>query len=121
MLTFTTPITVPNLTRLRVVSVNVNDDHADVVVEVLPPIAGKVYAKVLIVVRDNGTCGKLMVNQSSATYGDIVVVGEFTPTTAAFTNVYAAWKGGATMAASKKAVETCGLTDGWLAIAGTVA
>lgn len=126
MITFTTPIPVPNIPRGGVLDVKFDEDNnvASVSFAARSPAGpNKVYEVYTIAVVDgDGTPAhksqRLNVNGTSVTYRDLLVLETQIEIPNGFTNLRNAWFGaGAGRAARQRAAETQGLADGWLAAA----
>lgn len=116
MLTLTTPITVPNLTRLRVRRVEFDEDTSVAYVHVEavgPGGAPPVYpgSPFVLEIRNGNSIG-LRATASPASFTDRVQ--QFTiATPTGFTALVAAYVG-ATVAARNRGAETAGVAAGWL-------
>jgi len=126
VLNLTTPVTLPNGTRLIIVKVESDDENAVMYVtfQLRSPVATDLLAAQRVVQVKNGlsdrlTRGGLVVG---STYSDAlnVFVGVLsTPT--GYTDAINAWRAQATANARKVALETLGLSAGWIdsTLAGT--
>lgn len=127
MLTLTTPIAVPNVTRIQVLAVDFDEDAevAFVTIEARsPPATGLQYAKVrLRVANAPAMSHRLARNAEPTDYTNALVLVSQAPIANGYTALAAAWFGAANKAARRSAAETQGLASGWIdaSLAGTVA
>jgi len=124
MIVLTTPVNVPNVTRIQVTDVSLFDSssQAVVVVQVKSPPASNRTQGYQLTIADAGQCSRIKQNPTPIAFGDPVVVDQFTPTAGAYTRLEAAYRGGGSKAAAFKAVETQLLADGIIdaTLTGTV-
>lgn len=119
MLSLTTPVTLPNGTRLIISSVSVDDDNAvmGIVIQMRsPPATDLLVAQQLVQVR-NGLSDRLSRGAMlpGSQYGDALVIARSVVSTASgYTDAINAWRAQATANARKVALETLGLTAGWI-------
>ncbi len=120
MLTLTTPVTIPNITKLRVNSPVFDDDNSLLTVRVDVQIAGALVVKSLACVIGNGSAQGVRANPSPLNVDDRVqVFTQSQPT--GYTDAVAAYNAaGGGVSAKCKAIETYMLGVGLLP-AGTVA
>lgn len=119
MLNLTTTIAIPNITRLRVARVEIDDVNlqATITVEARSAAGANLrYGTYTLVVSD--TLGyRLRTNPISQTYGDAFIVDTGVATPSAYTHILTAL----TQANPYNKVELLGVADGWLGatLAGT--
>lgn len=123
MISLTTPVAVPNITRIQVVAFQADEEANEGVVTVelrSPAGSNRVYRRMKLAVR-NGKSEGLALNASPTGYQDLVsdIVVD-TPT--GFDTVLAAYVGAANKAARLRAVETALISLGVLGsgLGGTV-
>lgn len=125
-LTLTTPLSLPNGTRLLISHVDVDDDNSvmNVTFQMRSPVATDLLVSQRVIQVRNGLSDRLsrggMPPGSSYDTGLVVTPGvQSTPT--GYTDAINAWRGGATANARKTALETLGLSAGWIdsTLAGT--
>lgn len=131
MITLTAAISIPNVTRVEVLSVDFDEDNSVATVRIVarsPPGPNLVSPVVNIAVQ-NGAATAVTASQKVARaaapagleFALVVVPQVNIPN--GFANLLAAWFGAANKAARRRAAETQGLADGWIdaSLAGAVA
>jgi len=128
MITLTTPITVPNITRIRVTEVALYDGQATarIKLQILSP-GGTPRTKDFEILVTNGvnaadTSSSIAANPTTSAFDGDVVQGPRVQVATGYDQVEAAYRGGANKAASFRAVETLLLSLGLIpaALGGTV-
>lgn len=120
MLTLTTPVSVPNLTKCRVKAVRLDQDSSTAFVDVeVGGAAGRIYATLSLAIR-NGLCDAIVRTSSPSGWNDLYGFGPQVTLATGFTDFVAAYTGA--IAAKNKNAETW-MSDPTRALleAGTVA
>jgi len=124
MIVLTTPVNVPNVTRIQATDVALFDSSSQgiVALQVRSPAASNRVQGYQLTINDSGQCSRIKVNPTPIAFGDPVVIDQFTPSPGAYTRLEAAYRGGGSKAAAFKAVETQLLADGIIdaSLTGTV-
>lgn len=120
MISFTTNVAIPNLTRAKLKLPSFDDDNnvATFALEI-GGAGGRIYAVLTIIVRD-GACQGVRTTVGPATFDDFVQAFALT-VASGYTAVVAAYNGATGgVGARLKAAETSLLAQGIITIAGTV-
>lgn len=119
MIQLTRTIPIPNINRLKVTRVDIDDEASTAIVTVEVLTVGALIAGTHSLTIRNGLneqgegTSTLIANPAPVRVGMMVLLSS-ADIALAYDNLFTAWKGGANKAARLKAVETQGITDGWL-------